>query len=74
MKYDFVCSSCIILLNIAVVKRVNASLLLHLQFVAYNIRVHLNTLVKLFIYYNAGITPAYAGITLCYGAKITLAY
>ena len=78
MGYDFVCSSCCtvgskVLVNNAVVKRVNTSLLLHLQFIARNIRVHLNTLVKLSVYNYAGITPSYAGITSSYGAKVTLA-
>ena len=56
-----------------VVKRESSSLLLRLQLVAYSIRVHLNRLLKLSVYYYAGITPADAGITLTYGAKVTLA-
>ena len=71
MEYDFVVrlvGTGILSIN-AVIKRVGISSLLRVQIVACNIRVHLHKVVKHSVYYYAGITPAYAGITPPDGAK-----
>ena len=80
MEYDFVSfvlpvvGSRMLVTN-AVVKRVNTSLLLRLQLVAYNIRVHLNRLVKL-PYTNMPELPQLMSELpqAAYGAKVTLAF
>ena len=61
-----------ILVNNAVVKQVGISLLICVQLITYNIRVYLDKVVKISIYYYAEITPGYAGITPVDGAKVIL--